>query len=488
MKEYDFEGDYFLPGSEKKFPGRLEVDKENKRIKLEIFAQETIEGNAINNILDYENQRYHSMIIGDCMGNVTLYNCSWAATQKIGKGLYQIDYKAEFLFHSVQIKDSNFLVKSATFVFPYLASWYDGWDALGKINLDNRAEFGISAQVEKENNDSVHVSQNLTITVFDKINRRMVEVGVHHSIKYQKYISFNYKNPIQFQETIHDASTFCKLLELVHSKPVLYKMVFINVPKNFISKEPNYILSKGDDIEVHITNYSLNRGKDVNQHRRHQNYILLSRWNCSKEELKEVIIKWFSNERLYNVYDYYLDSNNWFQESHEHISNVMFNNKFLNLIQGLEDYYRKCINQGIQDEKAFIDKKGKVLSFIKDAELKKWVNDNFKPSKHVQLEEKIQIILNDIKPIFLETITNHPFFISFPRYAKDKRNELSHGKNKETYQGEEFELYFFITQIILGICILKSLGVLNINKKIQNYNEWIKNLHEILNYKKEDNN
>lgn len=160
----------------------------------------------------------------------------------------------------------------------------------------------------------------------------------------------------------------------------------------------------------------------------------------------------------------------------------MFNNRFLNLIQALEDYHRKCMDQGIKTENDFLNKKHQVLAYIKDSSLKKWLNDNFKPPKHIKLEEKLQSILNFIKPIFLPTLTEHPIFVHFPTYTKDKRNELSHGKNKETYQGDLFHINLYLAQIILGICILHTLGVSTINKKIKHYLKWNDQLNEIIKF------
>jgi hypothetical protein len=76
-------------------------------------------------------------------------------------------------------------------------------------------------------------------------------------------------------------------------------------------------------------------------------------------------------------------------------------------------------------------------------------------------------------------------FDSFPSYAAEKRNELAHGRNRETYQGSLFHINFFIAQLLLGVCILHSLGVTKINKKISHYDKWNRNLHNVLLYKSE---
>ncbi|HEY9362633.1 MAG TPA: hypothetical protein VIQ00_05195, partial [Chitinophagaceae bacterium] len=136
MKDYDYHGDWFLPGSDEKFPGRVSIKEEIKSIVLEIFGNSTIEGTVIKKLFDYERQRFHPLILGEGAVRVTLYNCTWAGTQVIGKEMYQIEYRAQILFHAVHIFNPGFLLQSGTFRYPYLASWYDGWQSHNKIELD----------------------------------------------------------------------------------------------------------------------------------------------------------------------------------------------------------------------------------------------------------------------------------------------------------------------------------------------------------------
>lgn len=483
MKDYDYRGDWYLPGSEKKFPGRVSINEETKSITLEVFGDKTIEGTVIKNLFDYERQRFHPLVLGDCGGQVTLYNCTPACTQAIGKAMYQIEYRAQFLFMAIHIVNPDFLVQSATFKYPYLASWYDGWQSLDKIKLAESAEFGIEVDVGEGEPDYIAVTDNLTLALYDKVSRRMIEVGVHHSVKYQKNIAFTYRKPVSFEDLISDAIILKKLLEFTYGKPIPYKLVAIKVPKEFISIERDYLFENEKVVTCYVASYELHKGKDVNKHDRHQNYMLVSRWNCSKDELNQIVRNWYVNKHLHNIYDYYIDSNNWLQDSDAQISNVMFNNRFLNLVQALEDYHRKCMNHGVEAEQDFLNKKQQVLTCIKDAALKKWLNDNFKPPKHIKLEEKLEAILELIKPIFLPSLTDHPIFTTFPTYAKNKRNELSHGMNKETYQGAVFHVNFYLARIILGVCIMHSLEVIEINKKINRNLDWNSHLHQIIQFK-----
>lgn len=308
MKDYDYQGDWFLPGSDKKYPGRLSIDEESKLIVLEIFGNNMIEGTVIKNLFDYERHHFHSLILGECAGEVTLCNCTWSRTQVIGKGMYQIEYRAQFLFHAVHIINSDFLVQSATFRYPYLASWYDGWQSLNKIELDETTEFGIRADLGEGKPDNIAVTQDLTIALYDKVSRQMIEIGVHHSVKYQKNIAFEYSNAVPFKKLIYDSAIFKKFLEFSFGKPISHKLNAIQVPKEFVSSERSYQFQNQESITCYVSSYEFHKGKDVNKHDRHQNYMLVSRWNCSKDELNHIVKNWYANTHLHNIYDYYIDS------------------------------------------------------------------------------------------------------------------------------------------------------------------------------------
>jgi len=189
--------------------------------------------------------------------------------------------------------------------------------------------------------------------------------------------------------------------------------------------------------------------------------MLVSKWRMEKSELDSLIKKWFANNKFYNIYDIYIESNNWFQNSNSILSNVMFNNRFLNIVQGLESYYinvlkSKNSNQlDLEKTKVIFEQnKKKVLSKIEgDPDLRMWCNSNLAHKHKSILQPKLETILfkiilslNDIiSPIFGESdMIRH-----FPIFASRVRNNLSHGLNSKTDQGDALRAFFQIAQILL---------------------------------------
>ncbi|KAA2240310.1 hypothetical protein F0L74_29555 [Chitinophaga agrisoli] len=231
---------------------------------------------------------------------------------------------------------------------------------------------------------------------------------------------------------------------------------------------------------IYVRNYTLRRKKKIDRTLLTAKNMLLSGWTSSRQEINEVIIKWFKNERFYNIYEYYLDSNNWFQGSDAKLSNVMFNNRFLNLIQGLEDYYRERfeIILTAEDRKKFDEKKKAILDQIPPSPLKQWLNNTFKFTKYPKLEEKLLTIVNELESD-LDKLFANISLANFPQTAASFRNNLSHGMTKELNQGLSFYKDYFTAQTLLGICILKTLGVTKLKDKAAYYSKFEDAAYEI---------
>ena len=223
-------GEWFIPSCETTLPGRLFFnDKENK-ITLETFGNKYLSGEPMVIIDPERDKKYHSknynhsyqerypLINGNTIGKITLYNCRWAGTEDIGKELYIVKYDVQFVFWGVHVKSVNdFYIKSATLQYPYLGSWYDGWEAQGKMEIFENNNIGSSGH--KNNLDEISpisIPEGPDIFIYDSFSKRMETIGVHHSMKYQKLLKFEYKNSILFKDLITDIFNFNRLLEFSH--------------------------------------------------------------------------------------------------------------------------------------------------------------------------------------------------------------------------------------------------------------------------------
>lgn len=505
MKESLHTGEWFLPDGNSKLPGRLIFDNKKKKISLELFGDRYIDGEPMIKNIDNRDKKYnsknfndsfkeyHSLIIGEAHGHITLYNCQWDGTKELGNDIYLIKYIAEFAFFGVHVNSiDQSIIKSATFIFPYLSSWYDGWESVNKLSVFEDREFSLSDRINNERVAStVTIKTGVNLIFYDEYSKLLREVGVHHEVKYQKFIKFQYDISVSFKEMINDVFVFASLLKFSLGKPLKKMLTEIEINKeNVITYDSNF--HKENFIRIPVGNFSLHKGEDVIRHSMHQNYMLISRWKMEIEDLQSVIKKWYSNELFFSIYDLYIDSNNWLQNTTAMLSNIMFNNKFLNIVQGLEAYYRKGLKQTIpnrtqieQERKEFEKKKMKILLSIKkdDKELKQWLNSNFNYKSKERLQPKLEsiltVLIESLNDILIPIFGKNEIIDFFPKFSSKIRDDLSHGLNEKTSQGNVLHLFFQTGQILLTICILKSLDVKDIGEKIKGYNTFSRYIDEI---------
>jgi hypothetical protein len=495
-------GEWFLPGSNLKIPGRLYFSDEKNKIVLETFSDRYLSNEPVIRIDPERDKEYNSkdyndtydenyiLVNGNAHGKITLYNCHWDGTEDIGMDLYLVKYEVQFVFWSIHLSlISELLINSATLIYPFLSSWYDGWESLGKLRKFENKEFRFSDSINNSNLVApIKIENGPDLIIYDSFSKRMEQIGVHHSLKYQKFIKFNYVKSIGFTDLLTDISKFSKLLEFCHGKPLKKKLLEIEFDR---VNEENSTSEIKHNFTSPVGNYSLHEGADVESHSRHQRFMLLSRWRMESQELNNYIKIWFRNSKFYNIYDIYLDSNNWFQDSNAILSNVMFNNRFVNIVQALESYYIKVLknNNTIQTEEQtgarenFDNTKKQVLSNIKDPKLKEWCNSNLNFKEIKQTNSKLETNLTKVLLSFDDIIT--PIFGEndvvkyFPRFASRIRNNLSHGLNDSTDQGDALRIFFQLGQILLAISILKTLDTVDIKSLIVTYDPFERSIYEI---------
>jgi hypothetical protein len=56
---------------------------------------------------------------------------------------------------------------------------------------------------------------------------------------------------------------------------------------------------------------------------------------------------------------------------------------------------------------------------------------------------------------------------------------LSHGEQERTSQGEALHVFFQVGQILLAICILRTLGVKDIGQKITHYDDFQRIIYHV---------
>lgn len=490
-KNEELTGEWYLPGKNHRAQGRIIVDYDRKKIELEIFGDKSIDGLPYNGNIMYNPARIHTYIYGKVAfgENIILYDCSLKSVKSIGKAFVQITYTIEFIFRGGTIpNDTETIVEAGTFRFPFIDSWYNGPDSVelsGDLNNFLMQNPDTKIEFDKERNvQQVKIYDDFTLRFFEVIKKYYRQINVHYELIREYFVEFTYSTAVSFGRLMRDASSFCSLLEFCSGEPQSFKLVQLVQPGEGSSP---FTYSEAETPNAFtVCNFSLQKGGKEIENFRHSNMLLLSRWTLPKIHLNRIIIEWMKFKDFHHIYDYYNDTNEWFADTDAMLSEVMFNNRFLNIIQGIEDYYRKSIDPVNEKIATFESNKQQIMHLIKDRNLKHWLNNNFKAPQFLTLEQKLQGILNEF-PIEISILFGqHNITIIFPKKATEFRNSLSHGKGRIS-DTKGLQLTYFYGKILLTMCLLKKLGVSDIAKRIHQFMplhkdvEWIKSVEIIKN-------
>jgi len=199
-------GEWFLPGSKLKLPGRLLINETDRTIRLELFGNRYLDDQPII-IHDTERaKKYHSknynenyattlpFILGKAAGLITLYRCQYFHVEDISNELYIIQYEAEHIFWGAHIGSSeSFLIRSATFIYPYLSSWYEGEASVNKLRRDDYPSPLAKPRPPLE--EPISVTDGVSIRLSESYNKRSQNIDNHEEVRYQLYLTFCYDTP-----------------------------------------------------------------------------------------------------------------------------------------------------------------------------------------------------------------------------------------------------------------------------------------------------
>lgn len=427
--------------SDKEFDCDFEEINEGKEVILEIYNS----GNQ-----DYNFQSYYEIIHIEESGTYfTFFGC-----QFITKSNIKASYKVEGYFRDVLISSFDSIkVKTYSVHLPkYLNHIFES-NSFIEDNLNYSYEY------------LCNINDNLSIQYRSLIKES--KIG-NYSVSYQLFI----------------------LLELIYTQEVDLEVVYndLNILKQFFDFnsgiknhiEPSSIIIKNNE-NIKVSNTISNSFEGSN----HLNLLLFNNRffiNTTNDEEKlsgynfraffnfhdendnvfRVIKKWYENEKYRVIFQYYIDSNDWLQGSNRLISNVMFNNKFLNVIQALESYH--LIRYGLQTnndkfENDYTKNLSKLKLILKDKkDLKLWMAKKLKPNngkRDFTLFERLEEIKNSCNLMAGINI------IDFSFNSKKKRDSLSHGNINDVFQGRELDIYYNYSLLLLLFSIFKTLEIEN---------------------------
>ena len=494
VQETNTIGEWFLPGSNHKLPGRLLYDDTKKQIILEFVGNSHLDGNSIMGPAPtnpqyhtrFHNRIYkanHQIILGSTHQKITLYYCQISTVTEIGKDVHKVQYLIQYVFFGIhKSTPENLQVLSGTILYPYLGCWYD---SEGFIKDDNSVQDAIPFlnRTDYIGPSAISCREGMDIVISDTVNTSQRPKKNNLALYKDKSVQFNYSQPTPFNDLIRDAITFRKLLEFAFGRPLYFLLQELQMTKN------------GETVRIAMWNVSHHKGQDVSNLTQHQRYMLISDGNANRSILNQVIQKWFENQKYHVLYDYYIDSNHRFKDKEILLTNVMFNNRVLNLIQGLDSYHKNMLQEpepiaNDEEKKEFQENKEAVVAILKNSgnkALKDWMHNKVtyrkaSPKPQPNIVVIIEKVLTDVKSSLDSRFDQAWLFKEFPRLAGEIRDQLSHGHHKETSMGPIMPIIFQLGQVILAACILRSLGVSEIQDKIQRYSPFSEYIPEILSH------
>jgi hypothetical protein len=485
MRTQELVGEWYLPNSELKLSGKLLISHKRRKIDLILYTTHYIEGLKINFADHSHRQKYgHEIILGEtASGSVTIVNCRWRLTKPIGSDFFEIRYQGSLVLHRVHIASiSNLRAIKTLFKFPYLASWYDGWEGAFRLDHDQNTTPNSTREVIK-------VTDNLEVSFIDNFEKRPLKLGVSYKVEYEKLVEFQYGRPMHFDDVLKDAVRFSKLLEFSIRKKIEFKIFAITVDTSLLVKnDDKYGNTRLADVPITYFG-SYTKSDLVNKLEIHQAYMLVSTWVLSKEEMNNVIKKWYANKDYFHIYDYYLDSHNWFEGTGAVLTNVMFNNRFLNLIQALESYHKKLDISYNQDLVDYNSNRSKVIDILRSqSPLDAWFIDYVKgPPENFRLRERLSNLITRLDPITKKLFgERNKLFTTFPNEAKEYRHKLSHGDVEGIDLGKPLVKLFYEAQFLLTLIILETLDFKEseISRLISHNQNCIRDINEIIHNQK----
>ncbi len=439
-------GEWFLADNqETKIPGILTIDEINSTISLQLFSEKRI-------IQDFK----HKLLIGHSIkSNITILNCVPTNEEPISKNLTLSKFSPHFVFIGCQFNaEDDIKLKKIKIEFNYFDQW---------LATDNETLF----QIDIEDDGSFSTKYKSKKDIIVELNEQCIlsferdcsitgghETPLRTDINY--YANFSFKQHVPFVDFLNLIVKLQNLLMLFIGKPLSVKSRIGYSEKAIELKE-----SHNSDLENYpIEIFNRNSIEDQNKTDYvHANEMLICFKNFKTTEIVKFIQNWFSEyDKFEPVYDIFFHAIKPFWQSGGFLmSNVNYNNAFLNIVQSLESYHRiKYGISNINTEFNITKNRIKQAATCLSREDKAWIDKNAKPrgKKEVYLIERIEELIKN-KNIFDYLFDNENDIAKNLVKWRDSLTHINHSRSTDV----QVRNWFYKAQIILIVNIFIDLGL-----------------------------
>lgn len=442
-----YHGEWYSPKyPEVRLQGILEI--EDDAIELKLYSPVDFRGEPLNG--DGDRISMYSTILGDCqLGKlVTLLDCEWTHSNPISDSFGIFSLRPQIVFEGQHYKNRDeIMFNSISCSYSYLSAWIE--DCRTGSDLDKFDEPFSDFDSRFNKTVSIDVGEGFTIRIVQFLRKKGFSIQRKVSFQIHHVVNIVSLEPRVFNVFEMKAHHFRRLLQ-------------IGMDTN-IRAEFHEGYTHDARISIYHPHNKLNKGINSDSPLS-QGKMLFSYYKLSETDFKTVIRKWFDTIDKYGViYDFYTDSNQWFKGTGAYLTSVMFNNRILNMMQGLESFHTLSDVDELESEDAFETKFQEVISGLSELHVN-WLRERTRRLSK-SLRTRLRELVNKFGSIFDMLLVTSREKKDFVDDLVEYRNRLSHGRHTTSDIEIEIEELYLKAKILLLACILHNLGLKDVTIK-----------------------
>lgn len=339
-------------------------------------------------------------------------------------------------------------------------SYFEHWLGSFKIN-DNYIEKGkenFSVDLEQfKTNLNLDLDSNTTLKTSRSWNQN-VEQNKKLIFDVKQYLSYEFKNPVSFQEFNKLNFKFQNFFRTI-------------LPRKDIFIEEQYITVLENEVEIYSSNKHYS--PEVNKVS-WLDYLYL----YNEETVQDILLNWFTLQndygRIFDLLSSILDEKPFMYLEHS----------FLNVIQWYEGFCRIKYPTSNEDKEAFESKIENIVEQVSDIEDKKLIEDITKFSYETPLSKQLKKVFNDFGLKDILSI-NSKELDSLIFYITKNRNKLTHPTQVNDLNFGQLVALKEILKYFTYIILVKTLKLEEDNHKVNHIKENIKHYYAQFTERKE---
>jgi hypothetical protein len=365
---------------------------------------------------------------------ITLLGCFVSKRQISMPGIPQVEVSADYYFKGAHFDFENFKFKKSIITFSDLHQWVDvgGFENIDNSNNDGfySAKYKIPSPISFFKNEDVEFSfvfSSLTSGSFPKHNLEINQKTLFE-IKHQQTFELE-----DFWNYLSQIKSF--LTVAYFSEPGINEINF----------------TTDSDIEIEFR-FGGQFDEKIKEKKSKYNFLFL--YKDIEETSSQIFSKWVNLYLTISPVIYSLEES--FRDR-----TILVENKFLNVIQGIETFHRRTRkNEKISRE--LHKKKIEDILISCPSEHKDWLKDRLSFSNEPTLHERLVELFSEIE----DDLKNHLFRNSEKLIidSKNSRNYFTHydkSLEKKALKGVDLHYLALRLRIFLLIIVLKETGISN---------------------------